>query len=142
MRAESMARSSRSLRKDNKLAHFVWKELPSFHLRLGGLVGDAAFRTAFDELKGEDMLARSLRAVTVNQTKGKPLPSIGRVQGLSLGIRLSIPRRLPPRGISEGRRIILLPNLSSAEHAAVLAQELADEFLHHQPDRKPTSKTA
>ena len=99
---------------------------------------------------------RTCAVFDVSQTEGKPLPSIGRVQGdaghygdrlaafaLSLGIRLEYSATIAPaRGISEGGRIILLPNLSSAEHAAVLAHELAHEFLHHhQPHREPTSKT-
>jgi hypothetical protein len=90
----------------------------------------------------------------VSQTEGKPLPSIGRVQGdvryygerlasyaLSLGIRLEYSAAIAPaRGISEGGKITLLPDLSSAEQAAVLAHELAHEFLHHQPRRAATTK--
>jgi predicted Zn-dependent protease len=34
----------------------------------------------------------------------------------------------------------LLPNLDSAEHAAVLAHELAHEILHHQPRRADTTE--
>lgn len=91
----------------------------------------------------------------VSQTEGKPLPSIGRVRGdarnygeklvaytLSLGIRLEYsPAIAPARGISEGGKITLLPDLDSAENAAVLAHELAHEILHHQPRRAATSKT-
>ena len=91
----------------------------------------------------------------VSQTEGKPLPSIGRVQGdahhsgdklvaytHSLGIRLEYsPTIAPARGISEGGKITLLPDLDSAEHVAVLAHELAHEILHHQPRRAATSKT-
>jgi antirestriction protein ArdC len=91
----------------------------------------------------------------VRQTEGKPLPSIGRVLGdarhygeklvaytLSLGIRLEYsPAIAPARGISEGGKITLLPDLDSAENASVLAHELAHEILHHQPRRAPTSKT-
>ena len=91
----------------------------------------------------------------VSQTEGKPLPSIGRVRGdsrhygeklvaytLSLGIRLEYsPAIAPARGISEGGKITLLPDLESAENAAVLAHELAHEILHHQPRRAATSKT-
>lgn len=86
---------------------------------------------------------------------GQPLPSIARVQGdarhygeklaaptLSLGIRLEYSEAIhPARGISEGGKITLLPNLDSAEHAAVPAHELAHEFLHHQPRRAATTKT-
>lgn len=91
----------------------------------------------------------------VSQTEGKLLPSIGRVLGdarhygeklvaytLSLGIQLDYsPAIAPARGISEGGKITLLPHLDSAEHAAVLAHELAHEILHHQPRRAATSKT-
>lgn len=91
----------------------------------------------------------------VSQTEGKLLPSIGHVQGdarhygeklaayaLSLGIRLEYSEVIAPaRGISEGGKITLLPDLSSAEHAAVLAHELAHEFLYHQPRRAATTKT-
>jgi antirestriction factor ArdC-like protein len=91
----------------------------------------------------------------VSQTEGKELPSIGKVRGdahhyeerlsaftLSLGIRLEYSESiLPARGISEGGKITLLPGMPSAEHAAVLAHELAHEFLHHQPRRAATTKT-
>jgi len=69
------------------------------------------------------------------------MASIGKFQGdprhygeklsayaLSLGIRSSIPEAIRPvHGISEGGKITLLPDLSSPEHAAVLAHELAHE---------------
>jgi antirestriction protein ArdC len=98
---------------------------------------------------------RTCAVFDVSQTEGKPLPSIGRVQGdarhygerlaayaLSLGIRLEYSAAIAPaRGISEGGKITLLPDLSSAEHAAVLAHELAHEILHHQPRRAATTKT-
>jgi hypothetical protein len=90
----------------------------------------------------------------VSQTEGQELPSIGKVRGdarhyearlsgftLSLGIRLDYSESiLPARGVSEGGKITLLPGMSSAEHAAVLAHELAHEFLHHQPRRAATTK--
>jgi antirestriction protein ArdC len=98
---------------------------------------------------------RTCAVFDVSQTEGKPLPSIAKVEGdarhygeklaaftLSLGIRLEYSRAiLPARGISEGGKITLLPDLGSAEHAAVLAHELAHEFLHHQPRRAATTKT-
>jgi hypothetical protein len=46
----------------------------------------------------------------------------------------------PARGISEGGKITLLPDLAPAEHAAVLAHELAHEILHHQSRRAATTK--
>jgi antirestriction protein ArdC len=94
----------------------------------------------------------------VSQTEGKPLPSIGRVQGdachygeklatfaRSLSIRLEYSEAIrPARGRSEGGKITLLPELDSAEHVAVLAHELAHEFLHHhraaRPPRRPSAK--
>lgn len=97
---------------------------------------------------------RSCAVFDVSQTEGKDLPSIATVRGdtrhygdrlsaftLSLGIRLEYSASIAPaRGFSEGGKITLLPNLTSAEQAAVLAHELAHEFLHHQPRRAPTSK--
>jgi hypothetical protein len=94
---------------------------------------------------------RTCAVFDVGQTEGKPLASIARVQGdarhygdrlaactLSLGIRLEYSEAIrPARGISEGGKIILLPDLDSAEHAAVLAHEI----LHHQPRRAATTKT-
>ena len=108
------------------------------------------------EISEEVVLGYRMCAVfDVSQTEGKVLPSIGRVAGdsrhygerlpafaLSLGIRLAYSAAIAPaRGISEGGKITLLPDLPSAEHAAVLAHELAHEFLHHQPRRDATSKT-
>jgi antirestriction protein ArdC len=98
---------------------------------------------------------RTCAVFDVSQTEGKPFASIGRVQGdprhygeklaafaLSLGIRLEYSAAIAPaQGISEGGKITLLPDLPSAEHAAVLAHELAHEFLHHQPRRAATTKT-
>jgi antirestriction protein ArdC len=97
---------------------------------------------------------RTCAVFDASQTEGKSLPSIGKVQGdarhygerlaayaLSLGIRLAYSAAIAPaRGISEGGKITLLPDLPSAEHAAVLAHELAHEFLHHQPRRAATTK--
>jgi hypothetical protein len=91
----------------------------------------------------------------VSQTEGKPLPSIGKVEGdarhygaklaafaLSLGIRVEYSLAIAPaRSVSEGGKITLLRELSSAEHAAVLAHELAHELLHHQSRRAATTKT-
>ncbi len=109
-----------------------------------------------EENSEEVILGYRTRAVfDVSQTEGEPLPSIGRVQGdarhygerlaayvLSLGMRLEYSETIAPaRGISEGGKITLLPDLSSAEHTAVLAHELAHEFLHHQPRRAATTKT-
>jgi len=98
---------------------------------------------------------RTCAVFDVSQTEGKPLPSIGRVRGdaqhygerlsayaLLLSIRLEYSQAIAPaRGISEGRKITLLPDLGSAEHAAVLAHELAHELLHHQPRRVAATKT-
>jgi hypothetical protein len=104
----------------------------------------------------EEMLLgyRTCAVFDVSQTEGKSFASIGRVQGdprhygerlaayaLSLGIRLEYSAAIAPaRGISEGGKITLLPDMSSAEHAPVLAHELAHEFLHHQPRRAATTK--
>jgi antirestriction protein ArdC len=109
------------------------------------------------EQSAEDVLYgyRTCAVFDVSQTEGKPLPSIAKVQGdprhygeklaaftVSLGIQLEYSTAiLPARGISECGKITLLPDLDSAEHAAVLAHELAHEFLHHQPRRAATTKT-
>jgi antirestriction protein ArdC len=99
---------------------------------------------------------RTCAVFDVSQTEGKPLPTISQVQGdachfgdrlaayaLSLGIRLVeySAAIAPARGISEVGKITLLPGLPTAEHAAVLAHELAHEFLQHQPRRAATTKT-
>lgn len=113
--------------------------------------GDGTEESAEELLLGY----RTCAVFDVSQTDGKPLPSISKVQGdarhygeklaaftLSLGIRLEYAAAIAPaRGISEGGKITLLPDLSSAEHAAVLAHELGHEFLHHQPRRAATTKT-
>jgi antirestriction protein ArdC len=109
------------------------------------------------EASAEEVLVgyRTCTVFDFGQTEGKPLASIAKVQGdarhygdrlaaytLSLGIRLEYSEAIrPARGISEGGRIVLLPDLDSAEHAAVLAHELAHEILHHQPRRAATTKT-
>jgi antirestriction protein ArdC len=98
---------------------------------------------------------RTAAVFDVSQTEGKALPSIAKVHGdarrygdrlaayaLSLGIRLEYSESIrPAHGISEGGKITLLPDLSSAERTAVLAHELAHEILHHQPRRAATTKT-
>jgi hypothetical protein len=72
---------------------------------------------------------RTCEVFDVSQTEGKPLASIGKVHGdarhhgdrlaayaLSLGIRLEYSEEIrPARGISEGGKITLLPDMSSAE---------------------------
>jgi antirestriction protein ArdC len=98
---------------------------------------------------------RTAAVFDVSQTEGKALPSIAKVHGdarrygdrlaayaLSLGIRLEYSESIrPAHGISEGGKITLLPDLSSAERTAVLAHELAHEILHHQPRRAATTET-
>jgi len=107
--------------------------------------------------RAEELLLgyRTCAVFDISQTEGKALPSIGKVEGdarhhgarlaafaLSQGIRVEYSEAIAPaRGISEGGKITLLPDLSSAEHAAVLAHELAHEFLHHQTRREATTKT-
>jgi antirestriction protein ArdC len=112
-------------------------------------------KTAGDEQEKAVIGYRPCSVFDISQTEGQEMPSIGKVQGdarhyaerlaaftLSLGIWLEYsPSILPARGISEGGKITLLPDMPSAEHAAVLAHELAHEFLHHQPRRAATTKT-
>jgi antirestriction protein ArdC len=89
-----------------------------------------------------------------SQTSGRPLPNIGRVSGdpqeyherlvqfvASEGIALGYSADIAPaRGISEGGKITLLPDMPPAEEFAVLVHETAHELLHHQPRRAETTK--
>ncbi len=115
-----------------------------------------ALENGTEETSEQPLLGyRACSVFDVSQTEGKPLPAIGKVQGdprhygeklaaftLSLGVQLQFSENiLPARGISEGGRITLLPNLDSTEFAAVLAHELGHEILHHQPRRAATTKS-
>jgi len=58
------------------------------------------------------------------------------------GITLDFDARIAPaRGLSKGGAIVLLPNLSPAETASVLAHEVAHELLHKDARRTQTTTT-
>jgi hypothetical protein len=81
------------------------------------------------------------------------LPSIGRVAGdpseyqerliqfvAAQGVALSYDQAIrPPRGISEGGKITMLPGMTPAEDFATLVHELAYELLHR-ANRATTTK--
>jgi hypothetical protein len=88
----------------------------------------------------------------VSQTDGEPLPEFATVKGdpkdyserlvqftASRNIVLTYDRAIAPaRGMSSGGKITLLPDLSPAEHLAVLVHELGHELLHR-GDRRPAT---
>ena len=58
------------------------------------------------------------------------------------GIELEYSERITPaKGLSSGGKIALLPDLSPAEHLAVLAHEVAHELLHRSERRAKTTPT-
>ena len=105
----------------------------------------------------EETRVFSFRAahVFVSQTEGEPLPEFATIKGdpsghtdklkafvASRGIELEYSERITPaKGLSSGGKIVLLPDLSSAEHFAVLAHEVAHELLHKSERRAKTTRT-
>ena len=91
----------------------------------------------------------------MSQTEGEPLPELSTINGNPSGyteklkaflanhsIELEYSKRIAPaKGLSSGGKITLLPDLSSAEHFAVLAHEVAHELLHKSEGRKKTTPT-
>lgn len=87
---------------------------------------------------------RAAHVFDVSQTEGEPLPEFATVTGdpqsysdrlkqfvADQNIALEYDDRIrPAHGMSSGGKITLLPNLSPAEHFAVLAHEIAHELLH------------
>jgi len=98
---------------------------------------------------------RAAHVFDVSQTEGEPLPEFATVNGdpqghteklkafvASRGIALEYSERIAPaKGLSSGGRITLLPDLSPAEHFAVLAHEAAHELLHKSERRAKTTRT-
>lgn len=98
---------------------------------------------------------RPAHVFDVSQTDGEPLPEFATVTGDPQGftdrlkqfvanqnIELAYDGTITPaRGMSSGGKITLLPDLSSAEHFAVLAHEAAHELLHRGDRRKDTTHT-
>ena len=91
----------------------------------------------------------------MSQTEGEPLPEFATINGnpsgyteklqafvASRGIELEYSERITPaKGLSSGGKITLLPDLSPAEHFAVLAHEVAHELLHKSERRSKTTPT-
>lgn len=89
------------------------------------------------------------------QTDGAALPEFATVRGppqqylarliqfvTSQNIKLEYDLGIAPaKGMSSGGKIILLPDLSPAEHLATLAHECAHEMLHRTERRKETTHT-
>jgi len=98
---------------------------------------------------------RAAHVFDVSQTDGDPLPEFASVQGdpsdytgrLSefvggKGIALEYSADIAPaKGMSSGGKITLLPDLSPAEHFAVLVHEAAHELLHRTERRSQTTHT-
>lgn len=96
---------------------------------------------------------RAAHVFDVSQTDGEPLPEFATVKGdpqdyndrliqftASRNIALEYDRAISPaRGMSSGGKITLLPDLSPAEHLAVLVHELGHELLHRGERRACTS---
>jgi hypothetical protein len=91
----------------------------------------------------------------VSQTEGEPLPEFATISGdpkghtdrlkayvAELGITLEYSTDIAPaRGISTGKKIVLLPNLTSAEEFSTLVHELAHSLLHRSERRSETTRT-
>jgi antirestriction protein ArdC len=98
---------------------------------------------------------RSAHVFDVSQTDGEPLPEFASVKGdpqdytehlkqfvATQQIALEYDARIAPaKGLSSGGKIALLPDLSPAEHFAVLVHEAAHELLHRGDRRSQTTHT-
>jgi len=97
---------------------------------------------------------RAVYVFDVSQTDGAPLPMIGvaegepgeyfsrlehlvRDQGISLEYS---PEIAPAKGMSCGKKIILLPGMAPAEQFSTLVHELAHEMLHRDRRRSQTTQ--
>lgn len=116
-------------------------------------------KKAADELSEDSQTRvfgfRAAHVFDVAQTEGDPLPEFGSVQGdpsdyterlkdfvAGKGIALEYSIEIAPaRGVSSGGKITLLPDLSPAEHFAVLVHEVAHELLHRTERRTQTTHT-
>jgi hypothetical protein len=97
---------------------------------------------------------RSVYVFDESMTEGEPLATLNSVDGDPGGYRERLERFIrdqnitleysgeiaPARGISEGGKITLLPELSPAETVATLAHELAHELMHRGDRRASTTK--
>jgi antirestriction protein ArdC len=98
---------------------------------------------------------RAAHVFDVSQTDGEPLPEFATVKGDPQDyndrlIQFVTGRNIvvaydsaiaPARGMSSGGKITLLPDLSPAEHLAVLVHELGHELLHRGDRRTATTHT-
>jgi antirestriction protein ArdC len=98
---------------------------------------------------------RAAHVFDVTQTEGEPLPDFAAVKGDPLehterlvrfvaGQKIALQydcRIAPAKGMSSGGNITLLPDLSPAEHFAVLVHEVAHELLHRGDRRTQTTRT-
>jgi antirestriction protein ArdC len=96
---------------------------------------------------------RAAHVFDVSQTDGEPLPEFAAIKGDPQGyterlkefvslqnIALEYDGAIAPaKGISSGGKITLLPDLSPAEHFAVLVHEAAHELLHRGERRSQTT---
>ena len=96
---------------------------------------------------------RAAHVFDVSQTDGEPLPEFATVKGdpqdyndrliqFVTGRNIVLPYDsaiAPARGMSSGGKITLLPDLSPAEHLAVLVHELGHELLHRGDRRTATT---
>jgi hypothetical protein len=97
---------------------------------------------------------RAVYVFDVSQTDGAPLPSIGVAQGepgayitrleqlvREQGILLEYSTEIAPaKGMSCGKKIILLPGMAPAEQFSTLVHELAHEMLHRDARRNQTTQ--
>jgi antirestriction protein ArdC len=98
---------------------------------------------------------RAAYVFDVSQTEGEQLPEFATVHGDPGEYNNRLQRLVeqqhielvydgsiaPARGMSSGGKITLLPDLTPAEHFAVLVHELGHELLHRGDRRKETSHT-
>jgi antirestriction protein ArdC len=98
---------------------------------------------------------RAAHVFDLSQTDGEPLAEFASVKGdpqdyndrliqfvASRNIVLAYDSAIAPaRGMSSGGKITLLPDLSPAEHLAVLVHELGHELLHRGDRRTATTHT-
>jgi antirestriction protein ArdC len=114
-------------------------------------------KKSIDELTEDDETRvfgfRAAHVFDVTQTDGEPLPEFAPVKGdpqdfterlqqfvadQNIGLEYDL-RIAPAKGMSSGGKITLLPDLSPAEHFAVLVHETAHELLHRGQRRSQTT---
>lgn len=111
---------------------------------------------ATEQRDNEKMLRfRVVHVFDLSQTDGDPLPEFEKVSGdpgehterleafvRRRGIVIEYADDLNgAHGLSRGGTIVLLRELTTAEHFAVLVHELAHEMLHRDPESRPESRT-